>query len=1047
MKIFEKEGGEKPFRKSKGRQKEQDRVVFDPQENDEDKSDAHASFEPVLDLETEDSKVVQSQVLPPMKESEIVVENLAETQALQSVASEESKPVMIEKQEPVASKTKARVEKGERTAIDKQIASMKRELKKFEVSSKQFDRIATLDQKENRAKEIEALKRGIEDAEKKKAELEAAKNERAKKAQRERDKAHAKVSERKKALEDKSKVTGKEFTEKDAETLLNAVLGEEKPETAVVETQADAQVGKGERTVIDKQILAMQAQLKKLEASSGRFKREATPKQRVEREKLIEELKQGIRDAEKAKLEVVKKDNLKKKNINDPSSGLVPEEETEYRTKLEGRQKQTEPKKNGYGVKQESGLLPEEEAEHLVKLKKRKKKEKRLAKAAAKKPPAGPVVAPQAEVIIPAVEVPNERERQLNLPIETLPNGPDWGVASEESKQLEREKLFDKISRLNEEVAEAREQYVKEDYENTKIWKKLTSFFRIQDDEKKGEWRALYEAKTLELQKAELEMKYGRETGVLANRNIQEETVGLLRYYKLDEQINLVNERTQYRAKNLTFGEKIGDSFGALGRWYNRIPRKQQMIIAGVLGGIALAMPPVGGALGLTVYTTMAARRWAAGAGLSIVAEAGLEEWGKKRRTKQTEKEIEELFGSFERGIPDTEQGFSRLEKILEQDVLSLDSKLQHEKRAKTYRKLAATTLGVAVGSGWLAQIIMDKLGGREALESVKAHFISGAPITEDLTLPKMAGTSAVLPDAVQIKTNLIHDFVNQDIAVQKGDSVWKISGRLADNLGLDGAERTHFIDAMKDKFGDVPLQTGEQINFSSHGINDDFVKNALEDSRALSPDKAAQILANNTRLEAFMEANPNVRLTDELTKNILEGKTPKVSEFRFGPQVDLDYKPAAVISSSETTAPGFRFGHHIDTEYQPTPESVSSEAIASEYSARADGWYNQIFKSENVQFGDRVLGRDVVESLKLRDVIHDAQLFKQGAAGGYTTGLNQQEINNFLKFDENISKSQISFDRLAFWRENPNATVFDYLKKIASLTRRGQRIGSYTTL
>jgi hypothetical protein len=426
------------------------------------------------------------------------------------------------------------------------------------------------------------------------------------------------------------------------------------------------------------------------------------------------------------------------------------------------------------------------------------------------------------------------------------------------------------------------------------------------------------------------------------------------------------------------------------------------------------------------------ARRWAAGAGTAVGTEAFLEKWGENRHTKKTEKEIEQQMSGLEGTL--TDKAFSNLEKMLEQDVLSLDSKLQHEKRAKTYRKLAATTLGVAVGFGWLAQIIMDKLGGREALEWAKEHFIGSAPISEDLTLPGRTGMPSVSPDAVQIKTNFIHDFINKDITVEKGDSVWKISGRLADNLGLDGAERTHFIDALKDKFGDVQLKAGEHINFSSHGINDDFVKHALDQSRALTPEQAEHILANNTKLEAFAEVNPNVRLTDEITKNILEGKTPKVSDLQsFGAQAQ--------------TVSEFRFGPQTNIEYQPAPEGVSPEDIASGYGARADGWYNQIFKVENVSFGDRVLGRDVVESLKIRDVLHDANLFRQGAETGYVTGLSRQEIANFAKFDINASDGKsILFDRAGFLRNNPNATILDYLKKIASLTRRGQRIGSYMT-
>lgn len=909
--MFEEEV-KKPFRKSRGRKEERDRAVFASQEDDEDKSGAPVSFEPALNPETKTSQVV---------------------------IGEENKSV-IEKPEPAVSTVKARVEKGEKTAIDKQIASMKRGLKKFEVSSKQFDKIATSEQKENRAKEIETLKLGIEEAERKKAEFKVAKNKLAEQAQARKNKDSVKVSPLKQVLEDQINQIqaggsiNEESTNKYAETLVKGVLGEDVFEredvvSAVVPTLAD--------------ILVEQVQI-------------------TQEEK-----------------------NKKEKKGTGKNGGATTKKE--------------KPKSNNGGPAPASGFTPDEEAQQRLRA------QHRAARAKEAK-----TVKPQ-EVKAPEVVAGGE-----NKP---------------EAEKLKGEKLFDKIHRLNEEVAEARANYVQEDYENTKLWKKLTSLFRITEDEKRGEWRALYEAKTLELQKAELEMVEAGEKD--RQRDTRKEMSGLLHYYKLDERMNLVDERTQYRAKNLTFWGRIGDTFGALGRVYNRIPTKYKLALSGALIGASVA---TGGVLGATAYAAMMTRKVAASAGLAVGAEAGLEKLGEKRRVKQTGEEIEQQMLGLE---GTTNEAFSNLEEILKKDVLSLDSILQHEKRAKTYRKLAAATLGVAVGSGWLYQIAMDKFGGREAWEWAKEHFIGAELASEDLSLPEKPKVSAVfqetgkapsvLPEAADVKTDLIKikDFVNQDIVVEKGDSVWKISERLADQLGLDGAEKTHFVDTLQNKFGDVQLKVGEHINFSEHGINDDFVKHALEDSNALSPEQLERISQNNLRLTAFTEANPNVRLTDELTKNILEGKTGI----------------AAGQAANE-----LHFGQQVDLEYQPTPIGVSPEDIASEYGTRADGWYNQIFKVENVQVGDRILGRDVVESLKIRDVFHDAQLFQQGASGGYVTGLSRQEIANFAKFDMNASGGKsILFDRAGFFRNNPNATVLDYLKKVASLTRRGQKIGSFTAL
>lgn len=879
-------------------------------------------------------------------------------QTIEVVEEQQNKEQAPEVSVTTGIKTEGQAETKKRTAIDEQIALMRGQLKHFESSSKIFAKKADPEQKAERDKLIEELKSGIEEAERKKAEFEAVKKERAERTRLEKDKK----SEIKK-------------TEPQAERVVVGSQAETQA-SGVIANEENKQVAEKSETVVSADAPVAEVG----EQTQGADQQDKEVKKRTRKRK-----------AKAPSVEKILQNGGKKNGGPTPASGFTPDEEAEQRLRAQrraGRAKES-------GNKKQEPVVLSEPLE------------------------VSPVVEPKVEM--PVAEPPKEESRQaeaeqLNLNLETPPVE-TWGV-SEEPKG---EKLFDKIRRLNEEVAEARAEYVEEDYENTKTWKKLFSMFRIKEDQKKGEWRALYEAKTLELQKAELEMVEVGEKD--KQRDTRKEMSGLLHYYKLDERMNLVNERTQYRVKNLTFWGRIGDTFGALGRGYNRIPTKYKLALSGALIGASVA---TGGVLGATAYAAMMTRKVAASAGLAVGAGAGLEKLGEKRRAKQTGEEIEQQMSGLE---GTTNEAFSGLEEILKKDILSLDSMLQHEKRAKTYRKLAATTLGVAVGSGWLYQIAMDKLGGREAWEWAKEHFIDAELASEDLSLPERPKVSSVLPEAADVKTDLIKikDFVNQDITVEKGDSVWKISERLADQLGLDGAEKTHFVDAIKDKFGDVQLKAGEHINFAGHGIDDNFVKHALEDSNALSPEQLERISQNNLRLTAFTEANLNVRLTDELTKNILEGKTGI----------------AAGQAANE-----LHFGQQVDLEYQPTPIGVSPEDIASEYGTRADGWYNQIFKVENVQIGDRILGRDAVESLKIRDVFHDAQLFQQGASGGYVTGLSRQEIANFAKFDMNVSNGKsILFDRAGFFRNNPNATVRDYLKKIASLTRRGQHIGLFTSL
>jgi hypothetical protein len=231
-------------------------------------------------------------------------------------------------------------------------------------------------------------------------------------------------------------------------------------------------------------------------------------------------------------------------------------------------------------------------------------------------------------------------------------------------------------------------------------------------------------------------------------------------------------------------------------------------------------------------------------------------------------------------------------------------------------------------------------------------------------------------------------------------------------------------------------LKAGEHINFSSHGINDDFVKHALDQSHALSPEKLASITANDARISEFAKTHPNFTLTDETTKNILEGKagvSSSLEDLRLPNSAIIDNE--AVATSTEKVV------------YVPAEGAVPPEFETIDLDKRVDGWYKQIFKVDNVRFGERVLGKDAIEALKLRDILQDAKLFQQGATDGYTTGMNRQEIANFARFFQGASQKEIGFDAAKFLRDNPNITLRNYFENVAPRVKFGTRIGPYYAL
>ncbi|MEK9151002.1 MAG: hypothetical protein AAB547_00030 [Patescibacteria group bacterium] len=629
------------------------------------------------------------------------------------------------------------------------------------------------------------------------------------------------------------------------------------------------------------------------------------------------------------------------------------------------------------------------------------------------------------------------------------------------------------IVRLKNEVDELRAGYVKADYDETNAWARVKNFFgksfspggerewQEKQYNKKGNysdgvyWQAQYQNKLVDLKNAQLaSVRQRAGDGV----GWKKEMADMIRYFDLDEPVNLIEARTEYRAGKQNWPTKVLDSFGALGRRYNELSMKEKLAITAVCAGGALALALSGGAATGTLAGVLVGVRKALGvAGMSVGTEALLDSSRAKHRIKETEKEIERLFTETPEG------GFMHLDAEMKKKVFATDEKLQNAKLTKLLHKTGALSVGAFVGSGWLTEIAMNQWGGNEAVDWVKERFgemVSGsdtAAVPETITasdtpsLPHSTAETAgaavdtgvetaaeqapvppIAPDteAGVIQPDAIGSFVNQDTVVQKGDSVWKISGRLADQLGLEGAQRTHFVNAIKNQFGDVLLQEGETINFAEHGINQDFVEKALGQANALSPEQMASISVNDAKLATYSQANPDITLTNEVADNILQAETADAAS------ADADSGiPAA------TGTPGNTFGQEMIA-----PRGILPEMMAL-YGERADDWYAQIFRMENASFGqDWLIDKEAIGKVRLRDILADARLFQQGAFSGHTTGLDREQIANFAEFFQGVSKNDIGFDRLAFFKENPNATVMDYLNEVAPLVNPGQRIGLYTT-
>ena len=325
----------------------------------------------------------------------------------------------------------------------------------------------------------------------------------------------------------------------------------------------------------------------------------------------------------------------------------------------------------------------------------------------------------------------------------------DDETGTKETSPEKRSELDEKIDRLKEEVNDLRAKYVKEDYETMSAWVKLKNIFgrNVQEGEKKREWQIEYQNALLRLQEVELEKI--KQSGV-TGQELKDAMAELLRYTKLDEAVNLIGARTQYSAENRNWPTAILDTFGTLGREYNKLSFTKKMLIAGSLTGLALSMGLSGGAAGAAGIIVL--RKILSGTSVAVALEAGLERHGDTRRESQANDEIESLLATSELSVKkqggSPEAHFDNVEAFMKNDVMILDRKLQGEKRKKFWRKTGAIAVGGAIGSGWLTQIAMEKLGGNELLQAIQGHSRPVVGVTPS-GVPPVGVSAEILPPTV----------------------------------------------------------------------------------------------------------------------------------------------------------------------------------------------------------------------------------------------------------------------------------------------------------
>lgn len=649
----------------------------------------------------------------------------------------------------------------------------------------------------------------------------------------------------------------------------------------------------------------------------------------------------------------------------------------------------------------------------------------------------------------------------------------------------EKQDFENKIKQLEQELDVLRKDYVKKNYEETSTQDRLVGFFRRKFKEFTQQKAVVeggkYKEKLLELSLARLDFlkKFTGESEKL--KQLMVDGIDSVEKHANSE---VYNAWTDVQAEKRGLSEKILE----FGRKYNKLPLWKKVAIGGAVWGVAgVATAGALGAYGIASATMIAgAKRGVAAGGLFATFEAYLEKKSRESfgNTKANQKANLAQVESIIEQVQSPEERMEKYQELIRGKIEALDANLASRVGNRDRRRVAA--LFGAIGASFGLVAAWDYLHGAESVSTgeasgaakgvasattvaaeseapapekgrewmLKPKQLQGAP---QASVDAQAGVAPAPPSAVAeaVKpsvevpiladtalaehTKLIDTFVNQDITVQKGDSVWKISGRMADQMKLTGGARTHFIDALKDKFGDIQLQAGETINFGAKGIDREFIEKALGKSGALTAEQIHSIEANDAKIAAYASANPDITLTNEGVDQILHSNPSggsfatdvTGSRMQFVPQSGAS---AESVSGVDDSGSSDATTEQLKTEVSTLKQELSGVrelANATAMQPRVEGWIGPMLSA--VPEGGSLQPSVTIAEFKkipLRDIQY---AMTHDSADAYErVHMTRDQFANVKQFIQGVEKDRLVPPLNDVMNRMPDLKIGDYITKIA---------------
>jgi hypothetical protein len=457
-------------------------------------------------------------------------------------------------------------------------------------------------------------------------------------------------------------------------------------------------------------------------------------------------------------------------------------------------------------------------------------------------------------------------EREGWQSVEALPSLGAQGEAKPDVAEQDA-----KIARLREVVTAARTAFITAEESQGSTWKKLMQTFRTlkhreSDDHDIQAYHAAYDQAVVALQGAELEKL--KQSG-LSLQQLRPEMAALIRESQFDEAERIYTERRQQRLEktNQSLGEKLDarwkETIGSLeaeagkgekwkqyikyflgasatlgkaavqgieklGQANNEFSKKygKYILTATVTVGGAVALGAATGGVASVAIGALALKRLAAGAGLAVVAEAGMDKYAASRREKKRKNVETDQAGFFEKmedavetkeveAIATGKEGdgkldLSLLEAFLKDEAAKARRGEGARRRNALLRKSGAIFAGVVLGSGAASHFahgfFVDKAdavpvpaaavsesgtdaaappsGAVPVAEQTRAGAVAGGPTGGEVTsnpsvspateAPGAVATAVPAGQSVEISPKA-KDFLSTH-EVKRGDNIWKLA-------------------------------------------------------------------------------------------------------------------------------------------------------------------------------------------------------------------------------------------------------------------------------